>query len=219
MPWQSKELQKATPSANATFVHKNARFVLFDCYNTAEKSLQWFKQVLTEHKEELLFFCVHQPIVPFNSRANWHVFAKPEQQTLREELLNLLGQYKAIVLCGHLHKTNILTRNTPKGNFVQVCTGSVIPAPNAPVKDHLKGLKAYNADLVNLEPNFSPASLQERKDNLVKEKPFIRHFEYADFCGYSTVSVSEKNEVMMSIYANVDTKPWNVVNVSQLFKA
>jgi hypothetical protein len=218
LPWQSKELKKAAPSANATFVHKNARFVLFDCY-TAAKSLQWFKEVMATHKEELLFFCVHQPIVPFNARANWHVFAKPADQQMREELLNLLGQHKAIVLCGHLHKTNILTRTTPKGNFVQLCTGSVIPSPGAAIKDHLKGVEHYNPDLVNLEPNFAPASLQERKDNLEKEKQFITHFEYADFCGYSTVNVSAKKEVQMSIYANVDTKPWSVVNVSNLFKA
>jgi hypothetical protein len=206
------------PTANSTFVHKNARFILFDCY-TADQSLKWLKEVIKEHKEEVLFFCVHQPVVPFNSRANWHVFAKPSEKAQREELLNILGEHKAIVLCGHLHKTNILTRSTPKGNFVQVCTGSVVPAPGAPVKDHLKGLEFYNADLLKLEPNFAPSSLQERKENLENEKPFIRYFEYADFCGYSTVSVSAKNEVTMSIYANVDTIPWTTVNVSNLFNA
>jgi UDP-2,3-diacylglucosamine pyrophosphatase LpxH len=218
LPWQSEEQQKPMPSANSTFVHKNARFILWDCY-TAEQSLEWLKDVIKEHKEEVLFFCVHQPVVPFNSRANWHVFSKQSEQGKREELLNILGEHKAIVLCGHLHKTNITTRSTPKGSFVQVCTGSVVPAPDAPVKNYLKGLDAYNQDLVNLEPGFSAASLQERKDNLTKEKPFIKYFEYADFCGYSTVSVSKKNEVMISIYANVDAKPWNTYNLTQLLKA
>lgn len=218
LPWQSEEQQKPMPSANSTFVHKNARFILWDCY-TADQSLEWLKDVIKEHKEEVLFFCVHQPVVPFNSRANWHVFSKQSEQAKREELLNILGEHKAIVLCGHLHKTNVTTRSTPKGSFVQVCTGSVVPAPDAPVKNYLKGLDAYNEDLVNLEPNFSAASLQERKDNLTKEKPFIKYFEYADFCGYSTVSVSKKNEVMISIYANVDAKPWNTYNLTQLLKA
>lgn len=218
LPWQSEEQQKPMPSANSTFVHKNARFILWDCY-TADQSLEWLKDVIKEHKEEVLFFCVHQPVVPFNSRANWHVFSKQSEQAKREELLNILGEHKAIVLCGHLHKTNVTTRSTPKGSFVQVCTGSVVPAPDAPVKNYLKGLDAYNEDLVNLEPGFSAASLQERKDNLTKEKPFIKYFEYADFCGYSTVSVSKKNEVMISIYANVDAKPWNTYNLTQLLKA
>lgn len=218
LPWQSRELKKNTSAANVTFVHKNARFVIFDCY-AAEESLAWFKQVLAQHQEDHLFFCVHAPIVPFNARSNWHVFAKPGQQPLREELLNLLGQHQAIVLCGHLHKTNFLTRSTPKGNFVQVCLGSVIPSPTAPVKDHLQGLASYHADLVGLEPDFAPASLAERRDNLTKEAPFVRYYEYADFCGYGTVSVTGEKQVMLSVYANLDQKPWKTINLSELLLA
>ena len=83
----------------------------------------------------------------------------------------------------------------------------------------MKGLEFYNQDLVKLEPNFVPASLQERKDLLEKEKPFIKHYEYADFCGYSTVKVNKKREVVMTIYANVDKDPWSTINVTELFKA
>ena len=216
LPWQRNELNKSMPTANATFVHKKARFVIFDGY-TPDESLEWLKGVLNEHKENILFFSVHQPVVPYNARANWHVFAKPGQRKQREELLNLLGEHSAIVLTGHLHKTSVLTRSTPKGNFVQVAIGSVIPSFDAPIKDHLKGLDAYNVDLVNLEPNFSPASLQERKDNLQNEKPFIKHFEYADFCGYATINVSAKNEVMLSVYPNTDKEAWRTVSLTQLF--
>ncbi len=214
LPWQRNELKKSMPTANATFIHKKARFIIFDGY-TPDESLEWLKGVLKEHKEGILFFSVHQPVVPYNARANWHVFAKPEQQNQREELLNLLGEHKAIVLTGHLHKTSVLTRSTPKGNFVQVAIGSVIPSPNAPIKDHLKGLDSYNTNLVDLEPNFSRASLHERKDNLQKEKPFIKHFEYADFCGYATINVSAKNEVMLSVYPNTDKKAWTTLNLTE----
>ncbi len=218
LPWQSRVQQQKMPTANSTFVHKNVRFILFDCYK-AEESLEWLKGVLKNQKEDQLFFCVHQPIVPFNARANWHVFAKEDQKAKREELLNLLGEHHAMVLCGHLHKTSILTRSTPKGNFVQVCIGSVIPSADALVKDHLKGLEFYNEKLVNLEPDFAPSSLQERKDNLENEKPFIKHYEYADFCGYATTSVDQSKEVTMEIYANVDKTPWTKINLSALLKA
>jgi UDP-2,3-diacylglucosamine pyrophosphatase LpxH len=217
LPWQSKEHKQESSGANATFVHKNARFILFDAY-APDESLEWLKKVLAAHKEELLFFNIHMPVVPFNARSNWHIFAKATQQQKREELLNLLGKHKAIVLCGHLHKTSILKRSTPSGDFVQVCIGSVVPAPEAAVKDHLQGIDAYNADLVNLEPKFTPASLQERRDNLTNEKPYIKHFEYADFCGHATVSVTEKNEATISIHANVDKDPWTTVNLTQLLK-
>lgn len=218
LPWQTNEQEKTLQTANSTFVHKNVRFILFDGY-TPDESLAWLKNVLADNKEKTTIFCVHQPVVPFNARANWHLFGKPNQQKQREELLNLLGENNAIVLCGHLHKTSILTRNTPKGSFVQICTGSVIESLDAPIKDHLKGVDAYGASLLNLEPKFAPASLQERTDNLEKEKPFIKHFEYADFMGYSTVSVSSKNKIEVSIYRNMDTTPWQVVNVNELLKA
>lgn len=218
LSWQEKELKKNLSSANATFVYKKTRFVIFDCY-TADQSLEWLKTVLADHKEESLFFCVHQPIVPYSARSNWHVFAKANQQKKREELLGLLGKHNAVVLTAHLHKTSVLTRTTPEGSFVQVAIGSVIPSPNAPVKDHLKGVQYYNADLLNLEPKFSPTSLQERKENLENETKFIKHFEYADFCGYATVSVSDKNEILMSVYANVDKTAWTTVNLTELLHA
>jgi hypothetical protein len=205
-------------NANSTFVHKGARFILFDGY-TPDESLSWLKEVLADAKEKTVFFCVHQPVVPFTARSNWHIFAKPSQQQQREELLNLLGQYNSIVLCGNLHKTSIMTRTTAKGTCVQICTGSVIEHPDAPVKDHLQGIDAYGAGLLQLEPKFAPASLEERRTNLENEKPFIRHFEYADFMGYSTVTVSPGKNVQIAIYRNMDNNPWKIIAINELLKA
>ena len=217
LPWQAKQLQQTVTSANNVYVHNNSRFILFDCF-TEKESLVWLKQVIKEHKkDEQLFFCTHIPVVPYDARANWIIYVKPEQQQDREELLNLLAQHKAIVLSGHLHKTSLVVRNTPSGNIVQVGIGSVIPALNSPIKHHLKGLDAYTTDLTDLEPDFTPASLQLRKDILAKEKPFIRHYEYADFCGYGAVGVGKNNEVNLSIFANADKTPWIKVNLTQLF--
>jgi hypothetical protein len=139
--------------------------------------------------------------------------------TRLNSLLNLLAAHKAIILSGHLHKTNITVRNTPSGNLVQVAIGSVIPSLNAPVKDHLKGLDAYQTNPVDLEANFSPSTLQLRKDILEKEKPFIRYYEYADFCGYSSIQVDKNNEATFTIFANADKQPWTTINLTQLFKA
>jgi predicted phosphodiesterase len=217
LPWQGKEQKQEMASANSTFVHKKARFILFDGY-TPDASLKWLKEVLAGNKEKTIFFCVHQPVVPFNARSNWHIFGRPNQQKQREELVELLGEHQAIVLCGHLHKTSILSRTTSKGKFVQICTGSVIESAEAPVKDHLKGKEAYGDSLLNLEPKFNPASLEERKANLEKEKPFINCFEYADFMGYSTVSVDKKGKVNMAIYQNFSSKPWKEFSVTDLLK-
>ncbi|WP_213087111.1 metallophosphoesterase family protein [Chitinophaga agrisoli] len=218
LPWQTAQQDQSLSTANSTFVHKDVRFILFDGY-TPDESLSWLKGMLATAKEKTIFFCVHQPVVPFTARSNWHIFAKPSQQQQREELLNLLGQYNAIVLCGHLHKTSILTRTTKTGKFVQICTGSVIEHPDAPVKDHLEGLSAYGPSLLDLEPKFAPASLEERRTNLENEKPFIRYFEYADFMGYSTVTVSPVKTVQISIYRNMDNDPWKIIDVDKLLNA
>ncbi len=75
LPWQNGEHQQMRKSANSTFVHKNARFILFDGY-TPDESLAWVKEVFAANKEKLVFFCVHQPVVPFNARSNWHIFCQ-----------------------------------------------------------------------------------------------------------------------------------------------
>lgn len=219
LPWQSREFNRSLTSANNVYVYKNARFILFDCF-TEKESLTWLRQVIKEHQpSETLFFCTHIPVVPYNARANWLVYVHPEQAAEREELLNLLGAHKAIVLSGHLHKTSIVVRSTPFGNFVQLALGSVVPALDAQVKDHLMGLDAYNADLVNLEPDFSPATLELRQQLLEREKPFIRYYEYADFCGYASLRVSAHDGVVITYFANADTRPWLSTNVSNLLKS
>jgi 3',5'-cyclic AMP phosphodiesterase CpdA len=219
LPWQSKQLQQTVSSANNVYVYNHARFILFDCFSEKE-SLAWLKEVLKSHQpHETLFFCTHLPVVPFDARSNWIIYAHPAQQPEREELMNLLAEHKAIVLSGHLHKTSILVRNTSSGNFVQVGIGSVIPTLNSPVKNHLKGLDAYGEDLVNLEPHFSPASLADRRDILKKEKPGIRYYEYADFCGYAGIDVGKDKDVTLSIFANADKQCWLKINLTRLFNA
>lgn len=219
LPWQSRQLSKPVTSANNVYVHKSARFLLFDCFSEKE-SLVWLREAIKEHrKSEILFFCTHVPVVPYDARSNWHIYVHPDQAAEREELLNLLGEHRAIVLSGHLHKTSILTRSTPSGSFVQIGLGSVIPSLDASIKSHLQGLDAYREELVDLEPNFVPASRDVRKNILRQEKPFIRHYEYADFCGYSSVHVGRKNKVTMTIYANADKKPWSRVKITELFDA
>lgn len=215
LPWQSREHTKKLSHSCASFVYKNSRFVFFDCYR-ADESLAWLKEDLKNMKEERLFFSVHMPLVPFNARSTWYVYSRPEEQHKRQELLELLGQYNSIVLCGHLHKTNVLKRETQSGEIVQVCLGSVMNPKQTEVSDHLMGVRAYGADLVNLEPDFSPSNLEERKTVLNSEKPFVKFFEYADFCGYSEMNVSEEGKIILTLYHNTNDTPWKSFDLTTL---
>ncbi len=219
LPWQARQLGQTVTSANNVYVYGNARFILFDCF-TEQESLVWLREVIKDRKSnEVLFFCTHIPVVPYDARSNWHIYVHPDQKRDREELLNMLGEHKALVLSGHLHKTSVVVRNTPSGNFVQIGLGSVIPYLDAPIKNHLQGLSAYGPDLVDLEPDFAPSSLALRQQILRDEAPFIRHYEYADFCGYATVQIDRRNAVTIQIFANADKKPWTRVNLTKLLSA
>lgn len=215
LPWQSGEHKKKLDHSCASFVYKNSRFVFFDCYQ-ADKSLEWLKEDLKNMKEERLFFSVHMPLIPFNARSTWHVYSKPSEKQKRHELLELLGKYNSIVLCGHLHKTAVLKRETQSGKIIQVCLGSVMNPEQKEVKDHLVGIDTYNEDLVNLEPDFHPKSLEERKTIINTEKPFIKFFEYADFCGYSEMKVSDKGNILFTLYQNSNATPWKSFDLSAL---
>lgn len=210
--WQSLQVQESLKLANKTFVFNNARFILYDCFNP--ESLAWLSEILKSHnKEQQLFFCTHVPVVPYDDRSSWHIFAHDSGK--RKVLLNLLGEYKAIVLSAHLHKFSIVERDTSKGPFVQVGIGSVMYSLSAPMQNHLSGLKDYDESLVRLEPNFSPSTLQLRKDILTKEKPFIRYYEYADFCGYAIVRITSK-KVGLSMFVHASKTPWKTFDLTNL---
>lgn len=94
LPWQSDETGKNVTSANITFVHNNMRFVIFDGY--AKDSLDWVNNVLKNHKENLLFFCTHVPIVPYDSRSNWYQYYGNDVK--REELFNFTKHFLPVII-------------------------------------------------------------------------------------------------------------------------
>ena len=161
--------------------------VFYDAYDKG--SLDWFTNLIAERKPERLVFLIHPPVVPYNARSTWHVFSKPTQAKERERLLDLLGSTRAVVLCGHLHKYCFLQRRTEKGSFLQLAISSVATDTEGRPKDELTGVDAYGPDLVHLEPNHSPETLDLRRALLTAEKSFIERFEYADVWGHALLHI------------------------------
>ncbi len=214
LPWLSKECKKKIDSASFFFFKGPDLFVFFDAYHN--NNLDWLQKTLSRNKHRHAFVAIHPPVVPYNARSTWHLFSRAKEKDVRERFLNILGANKVLVLTAHLHKYVVLARKTSKGTFVQFSMNSVISSPEISVKDHLKGLKNYGGALVDLEPDFSPATKQQRQKMLEDEKPYISYFEFANFPGYAVINVSD-NGINIDIYKGDSDTLWKNVPLGPVF--
>ncbi len=188
-------------------------FVFFDAYHN--NSLDWLEKTLNQNRHRHAFIVMHPPAVPYNARSTWHLFSRAKEKDVRKRFLNILGANKVILLTAHLHKYVVLARRTSRGTFVQFSMNSVISSPEISVRDHLEGVKNYGSHLVKLEPEFQPDTKEQRQKLLEDEKPYIAHFEFANFPGYSIINVSEAG-INANIYIGDSDKVWKNIPLSSL---
>jgi hypothetical protein len=194
-----------------------AFFCFFDAYD--KESLGWLEAALAHRTARHCFVVIHPPVVPYGARSTWHIFSSERERAHRERLLELLGRHTAFVLGGHIHKYNLLVRATPHhGKFLQLAVSSVIRSPEPKPQHLLSGVSSYNADQVKVEPAFSPATEQQRRDVYTAESPFIQHFEYADLPGYAVVTVAGP-QVTARIYSGTTRQLWTTRKLSELLTA
>ena len=214
LPWLSKECKKQIDSASFFFFKGPDLFVFFDAFHN--NNLDWLEKTLSRNKHRHAFVVIHPPVVPYNARSTWYLFSRDKEKDVRERFLNILGANKVVLLTAHLHKYVVLARKTPKGTFVQFSMNSVISSPEVSVKDHLKGLENYDGALVDLEPEFSPATKQQRQKILEDEKPYISYFEFANFPGYAVINVSNTG-IDIDIYKGDSGTIWKNVPLGPVF--
>lgn len=188
LPWLGKQLEIEVSGTSYFVEHGGDLFVFFDSYRP---DLDWLEEVLSRHPARHVFFVIHQPVVPYNARSQWHIFSKDREQSRRETLLSLLGEYRAIVLSGHLHHYSILRRRTDRGMIIQLALNSVVGMGEREV-ELLHGVDAYTPELVDREPGFSAGTKAARRELLKQEQPFVSYFELADAPGYILLSVSDE---------------------------
>lgn len=218
-PFLTEQVRTLAPSAAAvtsaryTVEHGNAQFAFFDAYD--RESLDWFEAVAARRSAEHFFAIIHPPVVPYGARSTWHVFASEREKAKREKLLELLGHHRALVLGGHIHRFNSLSRDAGGARFAQLALSSVIndaaPAPKMP----LSGLADYNPDQIRVEPQFSPDTAAARRAVYEAERPFVKAFEYADLPGYAVVHV-EGARVTAEMYSGVTRQLWRTVDLTAL---
>lgn len=206
LPWLSTQADQELRSASFVRRQGDDLFVFFDAY---KPDLDWLAATLAakENRAKRLFLAIHPPVIPYNARADWHIYPRENKRPLRDRLLSLLGGHRAMVLSGHLHKYNLLTRRTTAGPITQLAISSVLRSEKDQPKGVLDGVEKYSSDLVNLEPKHSPDTVEARRALLKAETPFIERFEYADTAGYAVVKVyADRTDV--DLYAGIGQAMW-----------
>jgi hypothetical protein len=206
LPWMGRQAGQTLSSA--AYVHRQGddAFVFFDAY---KPDLEGAEAAFREHKDARhTFFVVHPPVVPYDDRSNWILFASERDRAKRERLLKMLGGRGALVIGGHIHKYSVAERQTDAGRFPQLAVCSVIRDDAPKPRSWREGVGAYKDDeLLAIEPNFSPTTHDARREILEKERAFIRRYEYADLPGYAIVSVYG-DRVECDVFAGAEEKPW-----------
>jgi hypothetical protein len=200
--------------ANFTVDVGTSRFVFFDAYQPDE-ALEWLTGALEGRGPDsgATFFVVHPPVVPYTGRC-WHVFNRPNQQEKRSKLLAMLADANVIVLNGHLHRYGLVTRTLAARRFEQFSVLSVVPDLDPKVRDELVGRDAYGAAITDLEPKFSPTTLDDRRQTLENEKEFVTRYEHANTAGYAVIHVRGQ-DVTADYYRGVGGQLWRSVQLSQ----
>jgi hypothetical protein len=201
-------------SARYTVDCGNAQFVFFDAYEAAA-SLDWFEAVAAKRTAEHFFAVVHPPVVPYGARATWHIFSNDKERARREKFLTLLGAQHALVIGGHIHKYNTITREAGKGRFAQLALSSIISGADVKPKTELSGLADYNGDQIKVEPQFSPDTEAARRAVYEAERPFVKAFEYADLPGYAVATV-DGAKVTVKMYSGFSKQVWRTVDLTAL---
>jgi hypothetical protein len=209
-----KNVTKPVASSNYAFEHHGVQFAFFDAYNKA--SLDALEKNLAASTAKVRFVIAHPPVVPYGARVTWHVYSKTEQTDQRTRLLNLLGQYNAIVLGGHIHRYNCMARDTAKGRFVQLAVSSILSQPDMKAKYELNGVKEYSPEQLKVEPNYGKGTEDERSAVIKSEAPQVKYFEYAELPGYAVIHV-RGGKVQAEIHAGVSRQAWKTVDLSKLF--
>jgi hypothetical protein len=205
--------QAAQEIRRATFTRQRdgVLVVFYDAYDRG--SLDWFAELMAKEKPRRLVFVIHPPVVPYNARSTWHVYSHPNQARQRQRLLTLLGEARAVVLSGHLHKYSFLVRRTETGRFAQLAISSVAASTDGKPRDQIEGVQGYTPDLVKLEPRHSPDTEGRRRQVLEDERRFIEHYEYADTWGHALVKV-RGGEVRAEVSRGLERQVWKSIDLS-----
>ena len=102
-------------------------------------------------------------------------------------MLALLGKHRAIVLSGHLHKYGVARPAArTRASFVQLAVSSIIRNDVEVPRHRARASRSTGPTWSTSRAAFSPPTLDQRRELLQAEAPFIERYAFADVPGYAS---------------------------------
>jgi hypothetical protein len=199
-------------SANYSYSFGNVQITCLDPWDKSIDFVGFLDKELSGSKAAVKLVAIHEPVIPVTERC-WHVLRNDTAR--RQKLLDVIAKNKAIVLCAHLHKYSVVSRNTSYGPIIQIMAISVVSERNYLLPR--KVITRYGPSLVDDVPEWEPSTASQRKAWLVEENKFVTYYKQTDLPGYAVINVdSSGKKITLEYYAAFGIKPYDVVDLSGL---
>ncbi len=189
-------------------------FVCYDPWDKENHGLDALRENLAASQAKYKFVLVHEPVIPINERC-WHLLRRDPEK--RAELLRIIAEAKAVVLCAHMHLYSVVCRETEYGPIVQLMANSVIR--DAGMLEPSGIISEYGPSLALSRPDWEPESLDQRVEWLSEEAGHVTYFRQADLPGYGILNVDPgKDRITFEYYAAFADEPFDTVDVTSLIE-
>ncbi len=128
LPLASKALSRPVESANFQFAHGSDSYVFADFMRPEPAKIDAMLEA--SRGARYTFLCVHGTVAsPDTWGPYWFLFGEPEFTEHRRAFFSRLLRQRVIVLCGHLHRTQLRRWVRPEGELVEFSANSVWRQP------------------------------------------------------------------------------------------
>ena len=199
-------------NASYSWSYGGVQITVLDPWDRNTDMIQFIEKELTGSKAKIKFVAIHEPVIPVTERC-WHTLRRDTVQ--RQKLLEVIAKNKAIVLCAHLHRYSVVSRNTRFGPVVQVMAISVIKDRDYLVPSFM--ITKYGPSLAEDKPDWQPETLEARKAILAEEAKYVTFYKQTDLPGYGLLKINEKKgTVDLEYYAAFGRKPFDKISLTGL---
>jgi hypothetical protein len=217
VPFRNKQMGIADGGTSFRYRAGDIEFFCPDSEMELNTLIDFLEKGLAESNAKFKFVAMHAPVIPVTGRC-WDIFGIKDMKARaqsQERLLGLLARNEAIVLCAHLHRYSVVRRDTGRGPVIQVMLNSVIRDSNSPGPYWYT--RQFGPELVDMEPDFAPATQQQRKQVLRQEMKYVTDFRLADFPGYAVLTI-KRERICLKMYRGVTDTVQEEVDLSQMLQ-